>query len=122
MLQTSSIHLKNVRFHAFHGVMPQERATGGDFVVNLTVMADLSRAVTTDRVEDTVNYAALYDVLRDEMNIPSNLLEHVAGRIAEQVFRRFPSVSAVDVEIVKRNPPMGADCDGAAVRMVFHRP
>lgn len=121
MLTNSYIHLKNVRFHARHGVMPQERTTGGDFVVNLSVEVDLTRATQTDRVEDTVNYAVLYDILRQEMGVASNLIEHVAGRVARQVLQTFPRVHTVDVEIVKKNPPMGAECDGASVRMVFKR-
>ena len=116
---SSHITLKNVRLYARHGVMPQERTVGGDFTVNLTVSADLSKAAETDDVADTVNYATLYDILREEMNIPSQLLEHVAGRVAQRIMERFPTITSVDIEITKNNPPMQADCDGASVRMVF---
>ena len=118
---SSHISLKNVRFHARHGVMPQERTVGADFTVNLTVSTDLSKAAETDNVADTVNYAVLYDILHEEMNIPSQLLEHVAGRVAQRIMETFPTIMTVDVEITKNNPPMQADCDGAAVRLVFER-
>lgn len=118
---SSHISLKNVRFHARHGVMSQERTVGADFIVNLTVSTDLSKAAETDNVNDTVNYAALYDMLHEEMNIPSQLLEHVAGRVAQRIMESFPSITTVDIEIIKNNPPIHADCDGAAVRMVFER-
>ena len=120
-LLSSQISLKNVRFHARHGVMPQERTVGADFTVNLTVSTDLSKAAETDNVADTVNYAVLYDILHEEMNIPSQLLEHVAGRVAQRIMETFPTIMTVDVEITKNNPPMQADCDGAAVRLVFER-
>lgn len=120
-LLSSHISLKNVRFHARHGVMPQERTVGADFTVNLTVSTDLSKAAETDNVADTVNYAVLYDILHEEMNVPSQLLEHVAGRVAQRIMETFPTIMTVDVEIIKNNPPMQADCDGAAVRMVFER-
>lgn len=120
-LLSSHISLKNVRFHARHGVMPQERTVGADFTVNLTVSTDLSKAAETDNVADTVNYAVLYDILHEEMNIPSQLLEHVAGRVAQRIMETFPTIMTVDVEITKNNPPMQADCDGAAVRLVFER-
>ena len=121
MLTSSHILLKNVRFHAFHGVMPQERTTGGDFTVNLSVEVDLQQAALTDRVEDTVNYAVLYEILREEMDIPSNLLEHVAGRVAERVMSRFADIQTVEVEIVKNNPPLKGECEGAAVKMTFNK-
>ncbi len=120
-LLSSHISLKNVRFHARHGVMPQERIVGADFTVNLTVEVDLSKPASTDNVDDTVNYATLYNILSEEMNIASQLLEHVAERAAKRIMATFEQVKTVDIEITKCNPPMQADCDGAAVKMVFER-
>ena len=66
----SYIFLDNVRFHAFHGVMPQERKVGADFAVSLKVGVDLSRPVVSDEVTDTLNYAKLISgVLRYRMPI-----------------------------------------------------
>lgn len=115
--ESSTIALRNLRFHAFHGVMPQERLTGGDFLVSLKVKYNVGRALETDNVADTLNYARLYDLVRREMEKPSALIEHVAGRIGKNVFETFPETEAVDIEVVKSNPPMGADCDGAAVEL-----
>lgn len=116
-IENSYIVLREVRFHAFHGVMPQERKVGADFTVSLRVGLDLSLAVESDMVEDTLNYATLYEVVKQEMAIPSQLLEHVAGRIGRAVFSRFPQVESVDVVLTKLNPPMGADCEGASVEL-----
>lgn len=118
-ITSSYISLRNVRFHAFHGVMPQERRVGGDFLVNLRVGYPLEQAMQSDEVGDTLNYATLYAVVKTEMMQPSNLLEHVAGRIAEAVAERFPQVTSIDLALTKQNPPMGADCDGAGVEIHF---
>ncbi|MBQ9651714.1 MAG: dihydroneopterin aldolase [Prevotella sp.] len=111
------IALKGLRFHASHGVLPQERLTGGDFVVDICVDYGQTLAVETDNVDDTLNYAALYHIIEEEMAQPSNLLEHVVGRIGKRIFREFVAVDAVDLTITKVNPPMGADCFGAAVKV-----
>ncbi len=116
-ITASYIHLRNVRFHAFHGVMPQERRVGAYFLVNLRVGYPLEKAMQSDEVADTLNYAALYAVVREEMMTPSNLLEQVAGRIADAVIKAFPQVTSIDLELTKENPPMGADCDGAGVEI-----
>ena len=97
--------------------MPQERRVGGEFSVSLRVAVDMKKASLSDQVEDTVSYADLKVVVVEEMAKPSSLLEHVAGRIARRVCSEFPSVGEVEVEIVKLNPPMGADCDGAGVTL-----
>ena len=111
------IYLHDVSFHAFHGVLPQERAVGADFVVNLRVGYDVTKAMETDDVADTLNYAQLYELVRREMDLPSNLLEHVAGRIVKAVNTAFPAVTSIDLKLTKLNPPMGADCRGAGVEI-----
>ena len=113
------IFLRNVRFYAFHGVMPQERKVGGEFLVDLSVGYPIEDAMQSDKVEDTLNYAELYQLVKKEMDTPSQLLEHVAGRIARKISEQFPKVTSIDLKITKKNPPMGADCDGAGVEVRF---
>ena len=91
MLFSSKIYLKNVRFHAYHGVLPQETQVGNDYVVNLEVKYDFSRAMETDELAGTINYAELYELVKEEMEKPSKLLEHVAGRIGKRLFAEHPA-------------------------------
>ena len=111
----SEIFLNSVHFYAFHGVMPQEQKVGGEFLVDLRVGYPIEKAMETDEVSDTLNYAELYALVKQEMETPSRLLEHVAGRIIHAIRDRFPQVSSINLKITKKNPPMGADCDGAGV-------
>ena len=111
------VEVREARFYAFHGVMPQERRVGGWFTVTLRVGYDWSRAAETDDVADTLNYAELYQLVKNEMAVPSQLLEHVAGRIAKAVQTTFPAVTTIDLWVTKENPPMGADCRGAVVEL-----
>ncbi len=120
-VKESYIHLHNLRFHAYHGVLAQERITGGEFVVNVRVAYPLRQAMQTDNVDDTLNYAELFEIINKERQTPSSLLEHVAGRIGESIFRHFAQVSSVWLTIAKKNPPMGADSDGAAVEVLLER-
>ena len=117
----AKVFVDQIHVRAFHGVMPQERAVGGDFTVSVEVTAPIMNAVKSDCVDDTVNYAVITDIVRQEMAVPSALLEHVAGRIAEKLFQTFPGIEKVWVEVRKENPPMGADCKGAGVRAYFVR-
>lgn len=120
-LTVGYITLRNVRFHAFHGVLPQERRVVADFLLSLRVAYPIGRAIESDEVDDTLSYAALFDIAKREMAIPSQLLEHVAGRVVKAVAEAFPAVTAIDLELLKQNPPMGADCDGAGVEMHWER-
>lgn len=118
-LMSSKIYLRNVRFHAFHGVLPQEGIVGNDYLVNLVLDYDFSSAMQTDDLQGTLNYAEVYQKVREEMTVPSKLLEHVAGRIAHRLFSDFPEIQKLQLSITKVNPPMGADSDGAGVEVVL---
>ena len=118
-LMSSKIYLRNVRFHAFHGVLPQEGIVGNDYLVNLVLDYDFSSAMKTDDLQGTLNYAEVYQKVREEMAVPSKLLEHVAGRIAHRLFSDFPGIQKLQLSITKVNPPMGADSDGAGVEVVL---
>lgn len=118
-LMSSKIYLRNVRFHAFHGVLQQEGIVGNDYLVNLVLDYDFSSAMKTDDLQGTLNYAEVYQKVREEMAVPSKLLEHVAGRIAHRLFSDFPEIQKLQLSITKVNPPMGADSDGAGVEVVL---
>jgi len=118
-IESSYVFLRNVRFFAFHGVLPQERSVGGDYLLNLRVGYPVEKAMESDEVGDTLNYATLFDLVKREMAIPSQLLEHVAGRIVKAITAAFPAVTSVDLELTKQNPPMGVDADGAGVEIHF---
>lgn len=118
-LMSSKIYLRNVRFHVFHGVLPQEGIVGNDYLVNLVLDYDFSSAMQTDELQGTLNYAEVYQKVREEMVVPSKLLEHVAGRIAHRLFSDFPEIQKLQLSITKVNPPMGADSDGAGVEVVL---
>lgn len=116
-LQHSSIFVERLRLYAFHGVMPQERRVGAWFLVSLRVHYNISKAMASDCVDDTLNYATLCATVKRVMSEPSQLLEHVASRIGEAVFAEFPDATALDLTLTKENPPMGVDCAGAGVEL-----
>ena len=116
-IQSSYIFLRNLRFHAFHGMLPQESVTGNDYLVNVRIKFPLSDVFQTDCIADTIRYADAYECIRREMEKTSQLLEHVAGRMGKCLIDSYPVIEEVDIEIMKINPPMGADCDGAGVEL-----
>ena len=118
-LENSYICLKGLRFHGYHGVMEQERKVGNDYIVDVKMLYDVTKAMKTDNVEDTLNYAIAYDIVKQEMEIPSHLLENVAYRIANKLGEKFPHIVSIEIRVTKTNPPMSADCDGAMVELHF---
>lgn len=110
-----NIELKDIKFLAFHGVSQQERKVGNTFVVNLLLSAPLEKAVQSDDLNQTINYAAVYEVVKKEMKTPSSLIEHAAGRILNALKKEFPSLTAVELKLSKINPPIEGDVESASV-------
>ncbi len=104
-----------MRFYAYHGVLPQEREIGNVFVVNMTLEADITAACESDEVDDTINYAEVFELVKTEMQQPSKLLEHLAGRIIKRLTTVFPQISTVSVSVAKMNPPVNGDMEKAAI-------
>ena len=115
MDKTQFIEIKGMSFYAYHGVMEQEKKVGNTYTIDLKLYTDLSKAIQTDNLDDTINYAAVFDVVKEEMKVSSQLLEHVAGRIINHIKQCFPKITAVEIRLAKLNPPISGDIKEAAV-------
>ena len=120
-ITTSTILLPQMKFHAYHGVMPQERLVGAQFIVSVEATVHFTKAILTDQLDGTISYADIHQVVKEEMSFPSALLEHVAGRIVKRLFKDFPTIEFLKVEVMKQNPPMEADIPAAGVRIEAKR-
>ncbi len=104
------ISLEGLEFHAFHGVYPHERESGNFFEVDISVETDFSSAADHDDLAGTVNYETLFRIVKEEMELPSKLLETVAEKIINRVLNDLPAVLTVELKISKLNPPIGGKC------------
>ena len=112
----TSIQLHNLEFYAYHGLLPQERVVGGHYRVDVELsLTPPLRALTEDVIDDTVNYAEVYVLIRQQMEQPVNLLEHLAHRITQGLYAQFPQIQAVKLSVTKVTPPIsGIACEGAS--------
>jgi len=117
----STIRLKNIKIYAFHGCLVEEGKIGSDYLVNLSVKADLAQAAITDTLSDTVDYVHLQQIVKNEMQERSKLLEHVGQRIIDTIFKEIPLVNKVKVKVAKVNPPIGGDVEEVSVMMQSSR-
>jgi dihydroneopterin aldolase len=102
-----TISLEGMEFSAHHGCFDEERTIGARFIVDLHLTVDIAQAAATDMLAHTVNYQDVYSAVSREMELPSKLLEHVAGRIATRLLADFAAVANVAVKVCKCNPPLG---------------
>lgn len=103
----SSIALCDLHFYAYHGVLPQERSVGAWYTLHFRAQVSMDqRALQQDDLAGTVSYAEIYDVIAEQMKMPSALLEHVAQRILSACFARFSQLGEAEICLQKDTPPI----------------
>lgn len=115
------ISLDNVRMHGYHGVDEQERVVGAEYELNVSVSLPFPEGCVTDEIDDTLSYADIYEVMKDEFSRPSRLIEHVATRIGDALFRAFGQIENIEIKVVKLSPPIPGFSGSASVRLFFKK-
>lgn len=117
-----TIKIKGLRLFAYHGVNPEEKRDGQTFVLDLRLGADLSQARRSDRLEDTVNYAAVVKAVRAAFTAQSfDLIERAAQAVCDAVLEGFPQVEEVSLLLQKPEAPVSAEFDYMAVEITQRR-
>jgi dihydroneopterin aldolase len=103
---TDRIELRGLTVRGHHGVFAHERRDGQDFVIDITVWADLAPAAASDDLGDTLDYGRLAQRAADVVTgPPRNLIETVAGEIADDIMSD-ERVNAVEVVVHKPAAPI----------------
>jgi dihydroneopterin aldolase len=109
------IQIENMEFYSFHGHFKEERIVGNKFIVDLTIETDMSIPSKSDSLKDAVNYQRVYEIVKQQMETKSHLLEHIAGRIIDVIYAEVPGINKVTVKVSKINPPMGGKIGSVSI-------
>jgi dihydroneopterin aldolase len=109
------IRVEGMEFYAFHGCYEAEQIVGNKFVVDLTMETDISVPSASDNIDDALNYHKAYNVVKEQMQIRSNLLEHIAKRTVDALYNTFPQLKKVTIKVCKLNPPVGGQIKSVSV-------
>jgi dihydroneopterin aldolase len=109
------IQIENMEFYSFHGHFKEERIVGNKFLVDLTVETDMEVPSKSDNLKDAVNYQRLYEIIKQQMEMKSHLLEHIAGRILDAIYAEMEGIKKATVKVSKMNPPMGGKIGSVSI-------
>lgn len=116
------IELKGIEAFGYHGVFPEEKRDGQLFYADICAELDLEAASNSDDLNDTVDYAAMIDlVIEDIQSEPCDLIEHLAGRIADRILFQFNRINRVSVTIHKPSAPVKGSVLDIAVTIERNR-
>ncbi len=116
------IRIKNAVFYAYHGVMSDEQNLGGKFEVDIDLFCNLKEAEETDSLTRTVDYAKVYQKMK-EMVVDQKyyLIEALGNRIAKGILQEFSKVERVVVRVRKQNPPVKGVVDSVEAEIIQER-
>lgn len=101
------IILKNLAFFSFHGVLDEEKSLGQKFYIDIELSLDLKKAGVTDNVQDTVSYAEIYQLVKEQVTEKRfNLLEALAENIADIILLKYKKVKEIAVFVRKPEAPV----------------
>ncbi len=109
------IQVNNIRLFTNHGCLKEEAKIGSEYRVDLEIKANLTTSAESDILTDTVDYVHLNNIVKDEMAVRSKLLEHVAKRILNRIFKELSLVQEATVKVAKINPPIGGNVEEVVI-------
>ena len=99
--KTGIIRIKNLKLRAIVGINPDERVNKQDVIVNVSINADLCKAITTDTETSTCNYRSITKKIIEHVEHSEfYLLEKLADSIL-QIVLQDPLVLNATVEVDK---------------------
>src|SRR6185312_3224682 len=100
---------------AFHGIYEEEKILGNQYIVNASVEF-LEKDEVIEHINDTVNYAIIYNIIKKRMSIPTPLLETIVMEIGNEVHCEFPHLRSISLSLQKKHPPIEGMQGGAVVK------
>lgn len=105
------IEVNGIRVYAYHGCLDEEGRIGGHYRVDVQVEGDLSKAEQSDRLSDTVDYGRVTAIVKEQMAVRANLIEHVGRRILDALRAEWGGGLVWTVRLVKEHPPVQGAVD-----------
>ena len=111
-----NITIKGIKGFGYHGVFPEETRDGQDFFVDLELHLDLLKPSQSDLLEQTIDYGSLTSLVVEEITgEPVQLIERLAGRIADRIKTLHPEIKELAVRVHKPQAPVGAQVTDISV-------
>ena len=100
-----TIHLDNLKFYAYHGVLDEEKIIGNEYEVNAEIKYHEEEAQITS-LSATVNYADIFLIIQKRMQLPSQLLETIVMDIGNEIHQKYDHLQSIHIFLKKLYPPI----------------
>lgn len=117
---THTIQLIDILLHGYHGLFEEEKLVGNTFKINVTVVYTPANFPITN-LSDTIDYGAVFNILQEQMQVATPLLETVAANFTLAVLKQFDAATEVTIHIQKMVPPIAGMVGSVAVGLTINK-
>jgi 7,8-dihydroneopterin aldolase/epimerase/oxygenase len=111
------IEIEGMEFYAYHGHFKEEQVVGNKFLLNVSIETDCEKAGNSDHLHDALDYQKVYNLIKEEMEQKSFLLENICYRILDRLYLEFDTINKATIKVSKINPPMGGQIKKVSITM-----
>ena len=109
------IQVTGIKCYAYHGCLEEEGIIGGHYIVDIEIETDFENSASSDDLSKTIDYVVVYEIVKEQMDIRSKLIEHVAKRIYDAILKKWPTIHGASIKVTKLNPPIHGDVQQVSV-------
>lgn len=100
-----TVQLHNLLFTSYHGIYEEEKILGNEYMVDISVEFQ-EKSEVIRHIQDTISYASIYEIVKERMSIPTQLLETVVMETGNEIHKEFPYIESIFISIKKMHPPV----------------
>jgi len=110
-----TVEVNGIKLYAFHGCLLEEGKIGGNYIVDVSITTDFSKAALSDNLKETIDYVFVNAIVKEEMAVRSKLIEHVGQRIVQRIKSELQLAESITVKVIKVCPPINGDVNNVAI-------
>lgn len=116
------IHLNNMGFYGYHGVLKEETTLGQKFFIDIELYVNLKEAGISDNIDKSVSYAEVYNTVKKiAEGKPFKLLEGFAESLSTTILKEYGLVDGLNIKIRKPEAPVPGIYDFFGVEITRYR-
>ncbi len=100
-----TIHLNNLKFYCYHGILEEEKTLGNEFELSAEIDF-FEESDVINSIHETINYVDVYEIINHRMSIPSVLLETVIMDIGNSIKKKYDNIRSLFINLKKLHPPI----------------
>lgn len=113
----NKVNIEGIKLYAFHGCLEEEAKIGANYIVDVYITTDFSKAALSDDLNETIDYCTIYEISKKQMAVRSKLIEQVCKRIFDEITSEFKTITFLKVKLTKLAPPMNGNVEKVSVEM-----